>query len=257
MLSELVAAAHRRVPEVAARRDDLVAAAAAAPPARRFGDALALPGLQIIAEIKRRSPSAGAISADLDPQRLARFYSAGGAAAMSVLTEPDHFGGSLQDLAAARDAVDLPVLRKDFIVDASQIWESRAAGADALLLIVAALKSSQLRELLSEAAAAGVAVLVEAHTESEAEVAVEAGARIVGVNNRDLSTFVTDLAVAEKLAPSLAEADVIKVAESGVSSPEGARRMAAAGYDAILVGEAAVRAADPASFVGSLLRAGR
>jgi indole-3-glycerol phosphate synthase len=257
MLAELLEATHKRIPAVAAQRDALAAAAAAHTPARGFAAALARPGLQIIAEIKRRSPSVGAISADLDPGELARSYSAGGAAALSVLTEPEYFGGSLDDLRVARAAVDIPVLRKDFIVHEAQLWESRAAEADAVLLVVAALGQARLGELLEVAGDAGLEALVEAHTGEEVRIAIGVGARIIGVNNRDLSTFVTDLAVAEQLVASLQTSDVLKIAESGVSSADGARRMAIAGYDAILVGEAAVRAPDRVAFLGSLREAGR
>ena len=148
------------------------------------------------------------------------------------------------------------MLRKDFILDPAQVWESRAAGADAVLLIVAALGAERLGELLAVASEAGLDALVEAHTESEVRVGLDAGAVIVGVNNRDLSTFVTDLGVAERLAPLLAAEGVVTVAESGITSSDGARRMAAAGYDAVLVGEAAVRAPDTAGFLRSLREAG-
>ena len=168
-----------------------------------------------------------------------------------MLTEPTYFGGSLADLTAVRAAVPVPVLRKDFIVDPVQLWEGRAAGADAVLLIVAALDVSQLEALLAAVAATGMEALVEAHTPQEVETAVAAGAGIVGVNNRDLTTFITDLAVAEAIAPSIPDG-VVTVGESGVSSPAGAARMAAAGYDAILVGEAAVRSADPRAFIAEL-----
>ena len=210
----------------------------------------------MIAEIKRRSPSAGAISENLDPVLQATAYVAGGATAISVLTEPDHFGGSLEDLRSVKGAVDVPVLRKDFILDPAQIWESRVAGADGILLIVAALTTDDLEHLISVAADAGLDALVEAHTRDEAETAMGAGARLVGVNNRDLATFVTDLAVAEAVGPMLV-GPIVKVAESGVSSAEAAGRMAAAGFNAILVGEAAVRAADPVAFIRSLREAGR
>ena len=172
-----------------------------------------------------------------------------------MLTEPDHFGGSLSDLVDVRSSVGVPVLRKDFIVDEAQVWQARAAGADLVLLIVAILDDPALVRLMTAAAEAGVQTLVEAHTEDEASRAVAAGARIVGVNNRDLTTFTVDLATAERIRPTLGDG-VITVAESGVSSPEGARRMADAGYDAILVGEAAVRSGDPTTFVRSLREAG-
>jgi indole-3-glycerol phosphate synthase len=223
-----------------------------APEARDFAAALARPGLQVIAEIKRRSPSRGDLNMGLDPVATALAYEQGGASAISVLTEPEFFAGSLADLMRVRAAVGVPVLRKDFIIDPRQVEESRIAGADALLLIVAGLGEARLRELLAECVTVGIEALVEAHSEAEAAVAAEVGAVIIGVNNRDLATFRTDLAVAEHVAPRLA-ADRVLVAESGVSNQAGARRMAAAGYDAILVGEALVTTADPAALIAELI----
>jgi indole-3-glycerol phosphate synthase len=247
MLDEMVAATRRRL---------ATAGVASIEPTSRtapvgFGASLRRPGLQVIAEIKRRSPSAGDIRPELDPAQQASEYARGGAAAISVLTEPEYFGGSLQDLTAVREAVTLPVLRKDFIVDPRQVEESRAAGADALLLIVAALEPRGLGELLAECARVGITALVEAHDTAEAAVAVAAGAAVIGVNNRNLKTFFTDLAVAEAVAASL-PADRVRVAESGVSSAAGAARMAQAGFDAVLVGEALVRAEDPAGLIAEL-----
>lgn len=245
MLEEIIAATKHRLDH------DGVARTGPGPAPRDFGEALARPGLQVIAEIKRRSPSRGDLNMGLDPVKQAQAYEQGGAAAISVLTEPEYFSGSLADLSAVRSAVTLPVLRKDFIIDVRQVEESRAAGADALLLIVAALEEPMLRFLLGECETVGIEALVEAHTSGEAEVAARAGARIIGVNNRDLATFHTDLAVAERVAPGLA-GDRILVAESGVSSAEAALRMAAAGYDAILVGEALVTTPDPAALIRRL-----
>ncbi len=256
MLQPIVDSTRHRVAKLAPYEDELRERAAIRTSARDFAAALAAPGLQVIAEIKRRSPSAGPIAPDLDAAAQAKEYVAGGAAAISVLTEPDHFDGSLADLEAVRAAVDVPVLRKDFTVDAVQIWEAAAAGADAVLLIVAILDDADLGALLETARRAGVAALVEAHTLGEVDRALRSGASIIGVNNRDLTTFVTDLATAETAAGSLTETS-LTVAESGVSDPAGAARMAAAGYDAILVGEAAVRADDPAQFIASLRDAGR
>ena len=220
-------------------------------PARSLAAALGSPGLAVIAEVKRRSPSRGSLADDLDPGEQAAAYARGGAAAISVLTEPEFFAGSLADLAAVRAAVTIPVLRKDFIVDAAQIWESRAAGADAVLLIVAALTDAELNAFLAVAADAGLEALVEVHDAAEAQRAVAAGARIVGVNNRDLATFTVDLATAETLAELISGVPV-RVAESGIFGPADARRMAEAGYQAVLVGEALVRASDPAALVGAL-----
>jgi indole-3-glycerol phosphate synthase len=245
MLQEIIAATQRRLDR------NGIARTGPGPARRDFGAALTRPGLQVIAEIKRRSPSRGDLNMGMDPVEQARAYVAGGAAAISVLTEPEYFAGSLDDLSAVRSAVDVPVLRKDFVIDPRQVEESCAAGADVLLLIVAALGEQTLRVLLAECETTGIQALVEAHTPEEAGVAARAGASIVGVNNRDLATFHTDLGVAEAVAPALA-GDRILVAESGVSSVEGARRMAAAGYDAILVGEALVTSPDPAALLRQL-----
>jgi indole-3-glycerol phosphate synthase len=168
-----------------------------------------------------------------------------------VLTEPDYFSGSIADLEAIRAAVDIPILRKDFVVDERQVAESRDIGADAVLLIVAALQLSQLETLLAATRTVGITALVEAHDEAEAQIAVDLGADVIGVNNRNLKTFETDLAVAERVAGQL-PADRLLVAESGVSTPAGAGRMSAAGYDAILVGEALVRSTDPATLIRRL-----
>jgi indole-3-glycerol phosphate synthase len=216
-----------------------------------FDAALRAPGLAVIAEIKRSSPSAGPIAVGIDVAAQAQAYVAGGAAAISVLTEPQFFGGSLDDLEAVRAVVDVPVLRKDFTLHPSQIWEARAAGADAVLLIVAALPEDELARLVATAKEAGLAALIEVHTIAEARIARRVGGSIVGVNNRDLTTFRTDLATAESVAAHI-HGQATRVAESGVSSAEGAARMAAAGYDAILVGEALVRSPDPASLVRKL-----
>jgi indole-3-glycerol phosphate synthase len=230
---------------------ELVARCADAPPVRDLVAALTAPGLGVIAEVKRRSPSRGALALYLDPVERAAAYQRGGAAAVSVLTEPDHFAGSDADLMAVRASVALPVLRKDFTLTAAQIWEARAIGADAILLIVAALDDDALRSLHETAAEVGVAALVEVHDEREAERALRAGARIVGVNNRDLTTFHVDLATSERLAPMLSDCDVT-IAESGILDPEDAARMAGAGYDAILVGESLVRSGDPETAIAAL-----
>jgi indole-3-glycerol phosphate synthase len=241
-----VEAARRAVPEAELRAR---ARERAAP--RPFEAALSLRGgpLRVIAEVKRASPSQGAIRASLDAVDQARAYAAAGAAAISVLTDGPGFGGSLADLAAVRAAVELPLLRKDFVLDRYQLLEARAHGADAALLIVAALEERALRGLLEACGELGLAALVEVHDEAEAAAALRAGARIVGVNNRNLSTFAVDLAVSERLLPSL-PADVRGVAESGVRGADDALRLRRAGAANLLVGEALVRAADP----GALLR---
>jgi indole-3-glycerol phosphate synthase len=208
--------------------------------------------LAVIGELKRRSPSKGELAPELDPAPTAKAYEAGGAAALSVLTDNLFFGGTVADLQAARDATVLPVLRKDFTIDEVQVYEARAIGADALLLIAAALPDDALlADLHALAGGLGLAVLVEAHDAAEVERALGAGARIVGVNNRDLATFDEDLDVASTLS-SLLPADVIGVAESAIRLPADARRMADAGFDAVLVGEALVRSDDPISLVRDL-----
>jgi indole-3-glycerol phosphate synthase len=207
--------------------------------------------MSVIAEVKRRSPSRGDLAPDLDPAIQAGRYAAGGAAAISVLTEPEFFGGSAGDLTTVVRKTGIPVLRKDFILDESQIWEARSWGASAVLLIVAALDDAQLTDLIGSAAEVGLDALVEVHDTEEARRAVDAGAEIVGVNNRDLRDFSVDLATAEKVAPLLADVEVT-VAESGIFVGADAKRMAAAGYDAVLVGEALVKAEDPAALIEEL-----
>lgn len=245
MLDEIVAAKHAESGRL--RLADVRAQAADAPPARDFEGALRRPGVvAVIAEFKRRSPSAGWIREGADAGAIARGYAGSGAAAISVLTDGAWFGGSLDDLRAVRMAVGAPVLRKDFVVAAEQIWEARAAGADAVLLIVRIMNDTLLRSLLASAGDAGVAALVEVHDEVELERALRAGARVVGVNNRDLSVFRTDLAVSERLAAQV-PADLVLVGESGIAAPADVERLGRAGVDAVLMGETLMRAADPAA----------
>jgi len=230
----------RAVPE-SALRERLAGAAAV----RDFAAALAAPGIGVIAEIKRASPSAGVIREACDPAAIAGGYEANGAAAISVLTEPRHFRGSLDDLRAVRAAVGIPVLRKDFIVDPYQVVDARAAGADAVLLIAAVLDDGDLRALLAAVHGLEMAALVEVHSQGELERVLATDARIVGINNRDLSTFMVDLATTERL---VAENDLggrVVVSESGITSDEDLRRLARAGVDAVLVGTALMRADDP------------
>ena len=234
---------------------DALRAAAAGLPAPRGLRAAVRRGPQgprLIAEVKRRSPSRGDIRIDLDPAALAAAYAAGGASAVSVLTEPRHFAGSPDDLLAVRAAIDLPVLRKDFVTCAYQVWEARAWGADAVLLIVAALDQPSLRDLLEEAAAAGLDALVEVHTQPEAEAAAAAGATLIGVNARDLATLEVDPGRFAAVRRAVAAGTVL-VAESGIRDQAGVRAAADAGADAVLVGEALVRADDPTSAVRELL----
>jgi indole-3-glycerol phosphate synthase len=243
-------------PEV---RDLLRARALDAPAARDFAGALrpASGALGVVAEIKRRSPSKGDLAPELDPALTAKAYAAGGAACLSVLTDLPWFGGTVDDLHAARAACELPVLRKDFTIDEVQVYEARAIGADALLLIVAALPDdSLLRDLHDLAVGIGLAVLVEAHDDAELERALGIGARIVGVNARNLGTFAEDLTIGERLA-SRVPPDVVAIAESAIRSVDDARRMAAARFDAVLVGEMLMRAADPTATVRDLAAVAR
>jgi indole-3-glycerol phosphate synthase len=234
---------------------DLAEAAERLKPARGFAAALREPGLSVIAEVKRRSPSKGDLAAGLDPAALARDYEAGGAACLSVLTDEEWFGGSRADLAAAREAVSLPVLRKDFTVSPADVCDARLMGADAVLLIVAALDDAELADFHELALELGLDVLVEVHDEAELERALAVGPSVVGVNQRDLVTFEVDGERAARLRPLIPPA-VLAVAESGVGGPEDAVALARAGYDAVLVGEALVRSGDPAGGVRALRGAG-
>lgn len=209
----------------------------------------------VIAEVKRSSPSKGALADIADPAGLARDYEAGGAAAISVLTEGRRFGGSLADLAEVRAAVDLPILRKDFIVSPYQVWEARAYGADLVLLIVAALDQSVLTSLVERVHSLGMTALVEVHDETEALRALDAGARVVGVNARNLHTLEVDRGVFGGVAAIL-PSGVVKIAESGVRGPHDVLEYARAGADAVLVGEALVTRGDPRSAVADLVAAG-
>jgi indole-3-glycerol phosphate synthase len=206
-------------------------------------------GPRVIAEIKRRSPSKGEIRRDFDPVDCARSYADAGAAAISVLTDEHYFGGRLEFLEAIRSAVGVPLLRKDFVVDAYQIDEARVSGADAVLLIVAALPGEQLGRLRQRALALGLDALVEVHDERELEMALAAGADLIGINNRDLRSFQTDLAVTERLAPRV-PGDALIVSESGIFSHQEIRRLEGVGVHAFLVGESLMREAD----VGLALR---
>lgn len=248
MLDGILSSTRRRIARLGEqRRDD----SSARRPVRAFDHALAGDGLAVIGEVKRKSPSRGVLAEGLDPVRQARIYEQAGAAAVSVLTEPEHFSGSNRDLTAVSEAVGIPVIRKDFILDAAQVWESRRIGADALLLIVGILGDEQLEDLLQETSRAGMVALVEVHDPIEAERAIGAGARVVGVNNRDLRDFTVDLGTARRVAPYLSGASV-KVAESGIHTPAQAGMMAEAGYDAVLVGEALVRAVRPGELVSQM-----
>lgn len=251
-----ILAAHRAVAASDGRDvDELVRLAAAQPPTRGFRAALESGrrrGLAVIAEVKRRSPSKGALAAELDPAATARAYADGGASCLSVLTDGEFFGGSPQDLALARDAVPLPALRKDFTVVAADVADARLMGADAVLLIAAALDDAELRDLHDLTRALGLDALVEVHDEAEVERALAVGADLVGVNQRDLVTFEVDARRAVRVAPHI-PSGVVRVAESGIRGPADAARLAEAGYDAVLVGEALVTSGDPTAAVAALV----
>jgi len=250
---------------LATKRDEVAAAKQAVPfsqleaeartagPLRGFAAALRrAPGtpVHVLAEIKRASPSAGAIRAGADPAEIGAAYADAGASAISVLTDRDYFDGDLGFLRRVRDRIGLPLLRKDFLVDPYQVAEARVAGADAILLIVAALSPAQLSELLAAAHGYGLDVLVEVHTVREAEIALAAGVSLLGVNHRDLKTFTIDMSLTSVVAPMLPP-DVVLVAESGIKVPADVQLLGAVGAHAVLVGEQLMRAPDP----GAALRA--
>lgn len=252
----------RKRAEVDARRAalhdrELSARIAGLPPARSLFGALSPGGgpVAIIAEVKRASPSVGAIRTSLDPATLAAEYASAGAAAVSVLTDGPGFGGSLDDLRSVRAAIEAPVLRKDFVIDSYQLLEAREAGADAALLIVAALSGEELRRLLDAAAEVGIEALVEVHDEAELDVALAIGCSLIGVNNRDLKTFQVDLAASERLVPRAQEAGARAVAESGIKGPGEVRRLRAKGAANFLVGEALVRAESAAAQIRAMKEA--
>jgi indole-3-glycerol phosphate synthase len=229
--------------------------AAARPPARDGVAALRGPaGVRVVAEVKRSSPSKGVLAEIADPAALAAAYEAGGAAVISVLTEQRRFGGSLADLDAVRAAVDVPVLRKDFVLTSYQLWEARARGADLVLLIVAALEQEALVSLVERACSIGLTPLVEVHDAAEVDRAVLAGAAVIGVNARDLCTLELDRGTFARLAPAI-PAQVVKVAESGVRGAHDLIEYAKAGADAVLVGESLVTGRDPLSAVHELVTA--
>jgi indole-3-glycerol phosphate synthase len=249
-----ILAAHRATAAADERTlGPLLASAADLPPARGFAARLAADAgaPAVIAEVKRRSPSKGDLAPDLDPAVLAASYEAGGAACLSVLTDEAFFGGSVADLAAARGACGLPVLRKDFTVDERDVADARLMGADAVLLIAAALDDGLLARCVALAEDLGLDALVEVHDDAELGRALAVGARLVGVNCRDLTTFEVDRELPERLAASIPD-DVVAVAESGIRDEADAARMAAAGYTAVLVGETLVTSPDPGAAVGRL-----
>jgi indole-3-glycerol phosphate synthase len=257
ILDEILANKRREVAERKERRPlaELERAVAAAEPAGRLGVALRAPGVSVIAEFKRRSPSGGVLRPGASARDLARLYAANGATALSVLTDVTYFGGSDDDLVNARLASGLPVLRKDFVVDPYQVYEARALGADAVLLIVRALAQPELVQLLRLAHDLGLDALVEAHSAEEVQRALDAGARTVGVNNRDLDRLVTDPTLALRLRP-LVPKTVVFVAESGIHEPAQVAELAEAGVDAVLIGEALVKSTDPGARLRDLVAAG-
>lgn len=235
--------------------DDLKRRAESAPDPIDALSVLRQGGVGVIAEVKRSSPSKGSLAPIEDPAHLAQSYEQGGARCISVLTEQRRFGGSLDDLAAVRAAVDVPVLRKDFIVTSYQLWEARAYGADLALLIVAALEQPALVSLVERAESIGLLPLVEVHTAEEVDRAVDAGAKVIGVNSRNLKDLSVDLRVFEQVAPHIPEG-IVRIAESGIRSPQDLLACAANGADAVLVGEALVTQADPVAAVQDLVSAG-
>ena len=257
ILDRIVAAKRAEVKALRAKRRKYTRAADDAPPPRPVLAPLrGSAHVGVFAEMKRRSPGAGPIDPGLDPLRLSAEYEAGGAFAISVLTDAIWFAGSLGDLRSVREARAVPVLRKDFVIDEIQVTEARSAGADLVLLIVRILEPALLRDLRAMIHDLGMTALVEAHDEWEVEAALEAGAGLIGVNNRDLAVFQTDLAVTERLARYV-PGDVLLVSESGIRDADDVARVAAAGADAVLVGEALVRSGSPGVAVVEMAAVGR
>lgn len=255
VLGELVRAAEARVRALESRKSEILAAADAAPPAPSFRDALDLDTVAVIAEVKKASPSKGPISPDLDVSAQAAAYERGGAAAISVLTEPSRFGGDLSDLLRARAGAALPLLRKDFIVDEIQLAEARGSGASAALLIVRALDPAKLKELYKAAVRHRLYALVEVRDEAELEIALSIGAAIIGVNNRNLETLEMDDAAFSLIGHIPRKC--VAVAESGLRAREDVERAAKAGADAVLIGSELSRSSDPAKMLAGLATVNR
>jgi indole-3-glycerol phosphate synthase len=257
VLAQIIAHKRLEVAMATARRPLAVvqAEAQAAPPPRPFLASLRKDGARVIAECKKQSPSRGVMVPDYDPVRLALAYEAGGAAAISVLTDQKFFGGALSDMTRVRDAVRVPVLRKDFVIDAYQIFEARAARADTFLLLSGVLSTVQPADVLPLGRALGMEALVESHSEAELAGALASSAKIFGVNNRDLKSFSVDLGVAKGLAARIRSAapGAVLVCESGIKTASDVRDMRAAGYGAFLIGETLATAADPAACLRGLL----
>ncbi|MBN2287782.1 MAG: indole-3-glycerol phosphate synthase TrpC [Candidatus Glassbacteria bacterium] len=250
--------AHKRLEVEALQRSrplaELRAGLRDLPPAKglKFSEALSAPGVSLVAEIKKASPSRGLIRGDFDPAALASAYRKGGAAALSVLTDSKYFQGSDEHLETARRSCDLPILRKDFTISAYQVYQSRLLGADCVLLIVAALEQAALGDFVSLAAELGLDALVEVHDEGEAARAVEAGASLIGVNNRNLGTFEVSLETSARLAKML-PAGKLKISESGIGTYQDILTLGGLGYDAVLVGEHLMRQPDPAAAARKLM----
>jgi indole-3-glycerol phosphate synthase len=254
-LDELIAATRERLERVKHERPlaELERDASARGEGRPFAEALSHPGTSVIAEYKRRSPSAGTIREGATVTEIVRAYERGGAAALSILTEERHFGGSLDDLREARDSSDIPVLRKDFTIDPYQLWEAKAAGADAVLLVVGSLRPHELGSLHGLARDLDLDAIVEVHDEAELEVALEIDADVIGINNRDLEDFRVDVARTFELLPDVPAGKIV-VSESGISDRAQIEELEAVGVDAVLVGEAVMRAPDPEAAVRELTR---
>jgi indole-3-glycerol phosphate synthase len=258
ILDEILANKRREVTERIKREpiERVAQRAAAATKARDFAGALRQPGVAIISEIKRQSPAKGALRLDMDAPTMAATYVGAGASCISVLTDEKYFKGSDADLVAVRQRVNVPVLRKDFVVSPYQIYEARALGADAVLLIVLALTPAEIAELSKLATALGMAALVEVHSEAELQIALDAEAGLIGINNRDLTRMVTDLATTAKLRP-LVPAGVTLVSESGIRTADDIAWLARLGVDAALIGESLVTAPDAAELLRDFVKAGR
>jgi indole-3-glycerol phosphate synthase len=257
VLDEIIEGVREDLAERQARvsLDELKERAAAAPSAKDGVAALKGDSVKVVCEVKRSSPSKGALAAIADPAGLAADYESGGAAVVSVLTEQRRFGGSLADLEAVRARIEIPVLRKDFVFSAYQLWEARAHGADMVLLIVAALEQEALVSLIERAESIGLTPLVEAHDEDDAERALDAGARVVGINARNLKTLEVDRGNFSRIAPEIPD-HIVKIAESGVRGPHDLIAYANDGADAVLVGESLVVGKDPKTAVADLVAAG-
>ena len=254
ILAEIVEKKRGEVATLRPQANRLEAAVGNSPVVRDFlGGITSCEHVSLIAECKRRSPGAGLIRPDLEMETVSRLYEEGGAAALSVLTDAPYFGGSLEDLRIARETTSLPILRKDFTLDPLQILEARVAGADAVLLIVRILDDEVLQRLIAETEALGMAALVEVHDERELKRALEVGAGIIGINNRDLATFTTDLDTTIRLLERVPE-DIIVVSESGIRVPEDVDRLGGVGVDAVLVGESLLRSSDPGVAAQELAR---